>query len=159
VSETHGHDVRTEKLDIQPRSVRRAGVWLVAVTIGAMLVLLPLMSLLEDLAAGRDAAPRPVAFDDPRQAPAPRLQRFPTRDVEAMRAEEAQVLGSYAWVDREQGVVRLPIERAMALVVERGLPAPPAAAPAPAPAAPAAPGPGAPGPGASAPAAAAGEVR
>jgi hypothetical protein len=37
------------------------------------------------------------------------------------------LLEGYGWVDREAGVVRLPIERAMALVLERGLPTRPAA--------------------------------
>jgi hypothetical protein len=131
VSDAHQHDVRTEKLDVEPRSLRRAGLWLVATIVGAMIVVLPLVSLLEDLAAGRETEPRPLAFEGERQAPAPRLQRFPTRDVEELRAQEAAILGDYAWVDEEQGVVRLPIERAMLLVVERGLP-PPAPAPDPA---------------------------
>jgi len=113
VSGAHQHDVRTEKLDVEPRSLRRAGLWLVATIVGAMIVVLPLVSLLEDLAAGRETEPRPLAFEGERQAPAPRLQRFPTRDVEELRAQEAAILGDYAWVDEEQGVVRLPIERAM----------------------------------------------
>jgi hypothetical protein len=39
-----------------------------------------------------------------------------------MRAEEDASLNSYGWVDKEQGVVHIPIERAMDTVVERGLP-------------------------------------
>jgi hypothetical protein len=124
VSGAHDHEVRTEKRDIAPRPVRQAGLWLVGVTVGAMIVLLPLMSVLEEFAKGRDEASRPLAFEEARQAPAPRLQRVPTQDVQVLRAEEAEILSSYAWVDEKQGIVRLPIERAMALVVERGLPAP-----------------------------------
>jgi hypothetical protein len=30
-----------------------------------------------------------------------------------------QALDSYEWVDRERGIVRIPVERAMALIVER----------------------------------------
>lgn len=37
-----------------------------------------------------------------------------TRDT---RAAQAAMLASYAWIDRNQGVVALPIERAMELVV------------------------------------------
>lgn len=118
------HDVRTEKLDVDPRSIKKAGAWLVAVTVGAMLILLPLLSVLENMSASREPAPRPVSFDEARQPPAPRLQRYPTRDLAALRAEEDAVLSSYAWVDEAEQVVRLPIERAMQLVVERGLPAP-----------------------------------
>ena len=51
--------------------------------------------------------------------PAPRLQLSPAEDLQAMRARERQVLGSYGWVDRPHGVVRIPIERAMALIAQR----------------------------------------
>jgi hypothetical protein len=60
------------------------------------------------------------------EPPAPRLQARPILDLQALRAEEAGALQSYAWVDRDGGVVRIPIERAMALLAERGLPAQPA---------------------------------
>ena len=32
------------------------------------------------------------------------------------------MLGSYGWVDSDGGVVRMPIDRAVELVLERGLP-------------------------------------
>jgi hypothetical protein len=31
-------------------------------------------------------------------------------------------LQSYGWIDQQKGVVRIPIERAMELTAERGLP-------------------------------------
>ena len=55
--------------------------------------------------------------------PPPRLQVSPADDLRAMRQREAEVLESYGWVDRGKGVVRIPIERAMKLIAERGLPA------------------------------------
>jgi hypothetical protein len=33
------------------------------------------------------------------------------------------VLGTYGWVDKNAGLVRIPIEEAMRIAVERGLPA------------------------------------
>jgi len=53
------------------------------------------------------------------EPPAPRLQTHPIRDLEALRAEESRLLDGYAWVDREGGTVRIPIERAMDLMVMR----------------------------------------
>jgi hypothetical protein len=32
------------------------------------------------------------------------------------------MLSSYGWLDRNAGVVRIPIDRAMKMTVERGLP-------------------------------------
>ncbi len=61
-------------------------------------------------------------------------------ELAAARADQEQQLSGYRWVDRERGVVAIPIERAMELVA-RELPsrgAAPAPAPAPAPPAPAA---------------------
>jgi hypothetical protein len=54
--------------------------------------------------------------------PGPRLQVAPEVDLAAFRAREEAELDNYGWIDRKAGVVRLPIERAMDLIVERGLP-------------------------------------
>lgn len=64
------------------------------------------------LAAGREKAP-----------PAPNLQTQPLQDIYLLRKGEAAKLESYGWVDKEGGIVRIPIDRAMALTAERGLPA------------------------------------
>jgi len=36
--------------------------------------------------------------------------------------EEDQKLATYDWVDQDAGKVRIPIDRAMDLIVQRGLP-------------------------------------
>jgi hypothetical protein len=42
-------------------------------------------------------------------------------DLQNYRDGQREQLESYGWVDKEGGVVRIPIERAMDLVIERGL--------------------------------------
>ena len=54
--------------------------------------------------------------------PEPRLQVAPREDLQALRAREEAELNSYAWIDKTAGVVRLPISRAMDLLLDRGLP-------------------------------------
>jgi hypothetical protein len=70
--------------------------------------------------------------------PAPRLQPFPSKmhdgnvpppntntpvtDMADMRVAEEKDLNTPGWVDKQKGVVRLPIETAKKLVVQRGLP-------------------------------------
>lgn len=49
-------------------------------------------------------------------APTPRLQPNPHIDLDAHRARERALLQSYAWIDREAGIARIPIERAMELL-------------------------------------------
>jgi hypothetical protein len=64
--------------------------------------------------------------------------------LEAFRAVEEEQLHTYGWIDEATGVVRLPIDRAKALLLERGLPVRVGVsqqADAPAPAQPAAPAP------------------
>ncbi|MEW6733373.1 MAG: hypothetical protein AB1489_18745 [Acidobacteriota bacterium] len=64
----------------------------------------------------------PLAVERPSQPPTPRLQINPIKDLRNVRAAEEEIINSYGWVDRDKGVVRLPIERAIDLLVERGLP-------------------------------------
>src|SRR5262245_333042 len=52
----------------------------------------------------------------------PRLQVSPERDLKAMMTADMAILHSYGWVDRQAGIIRIPIERAIDLLVERGLP-------------------------------------
>jgi hypothetical protein len=59
---------------------------------------------------------------------APVLQTSPRTDMARFKAEEAGEMTSYGWVDRDRGVVRLPIDRAMAKVVQDGIPGWPAEA-------------------------------
>lgn len=52
---------------------------------------------------------------------APMLQADPVKDMIAMRAEQEARLTSYGWIDREKGVVHIPIEKAMAFTLERSM--------------------------------------
>ena len=52
----------------------------------------------------------------------PRLQVAAPLDMKSMDALEKNVLDSYDCIDRETGIVRIPIGRAIDLLAERGLP-------------------------------------
>ena len=41
-------------------------------------------------------------------------------DIQKMRQEEVELLTTYGYVDRERGIVRMPIERAKELLLQRG---------------------------------------
>jgi hypothetical protein len=65
----------------------------------------------------------PLSSVGPAPLPAaPMLQVKPREALEQLRAEEESFLTGYAWVDPGAGIVRIPIDRAMQLVLERGLP-------------------------------------
>ena len=54
--------------------------------------------------------------------PNPRLQIKGAVDLANLRAAEEADLESYGWIDRSSGTVHIPIDRAMQLLLERGLP-------------------------------------
>ncbi len=65
-------------------------------------------------------------------------QTFPTprlltddgdQDVADMHAREDLLLSNYSWIDQSKGTVRIPIEQAMQLIAQRGLPTAPAVNP------------------------------
>ena len=57
-----------------------------------------------------------------KEPPAPNLQTQPFKDVYLLRQGENEKLDSYGWVDKEGGVARIPIDRAMEVMLQRGLP-------------------------------------
>ncbi|MGB6742254.1 MAG: hypothetical protein WBE38_01260 [Terracidiphilus sp.] len=60
--------------------------------------------------------------------PTPRLQLDDgNQDVAVLHAREDILLDNYTWVSQPQGKVRIPIERAMEIIAQRGLPVAPAA--------------------------------
>ncbi|HEY6147541.1 MAG TPA: hypothetical protein VIZ69_07570 [Thermoanaerobaculia bacterium] len=67
--------------------------------------------------------PANVARQLERVPPAPRLEDRPLAPRAQLNARENAILGSYGWVDKKAGTVRIPIERAMDLIAHRGLPA------------------------------------
>lgn len=72
---------------------------------------------------------RPPATLVQRQRPAPpepRLQTDAPADLSGLRTTENNELESYGWVDQQKGIVHIPIEQAMTLLVARGLPKTPA---------------------------------
>jgi hypothetical protein len=64
----------------------------------------------------------PLAKDYTRPTPTPALQTQPFKDLYMLREEEAKRLQSYGWVDKDGGVARIPIERAMEIMMQRGFP-------------------------------------
>lgn len=67
----------------------------------------------------------PPALPEARQPytpPAPNLQTSFDTDIDALHAKEDMLLNHFAWADRNTGKIRIPIERAMQIEVQRGFP-------------------------------------
>jgi hypothetical protein len=67
--------------------------------------------------------------------PSPQLEIDERGQLDKLRIDEAEALSTYDWIDQKAGTVRIPIDRAMDLIAQRGLPvyAPGAAATATSP--------------------------
>ena len=119
--------------------------FLIALVIGCVLVAILLKgmySLLDRREVQQQPAQSPLAQPattdtrtvepgDVTKFPQPRLETRETVEIDAFRLQEAQTLHSYGWVDEQAGVVRIPIDRAMELLAQRGLPTLPQAGVAP----------------------------
>jgi hypothetical protein len=117
-------DVRHEGSDVNVRAILGWGAGLlVAAVLIHFVVWLPFLYL-SGRETTRDAVDYPLAAGQAtRVPPEPRLQTTPREDLRALRAREQEILSSYGWVDKTTGVVRIPIDEAMKLTLERGLPA------------------------------------
>jgi len=124
-------DVAHETSDISARGVYG---FLIGLAIVALIVHVLLWGMFRYLRAGsveRDPDPNPMVSGRanlPPQAeaigdfPEPRLQPNPRADMQKFRMQELQRLNSYGWVDQNSGVVHIPIDRAISILAERGLP-------------------------------------
>jgi hypothetical protein len=117
-----------ETRDVRLRPLLVFVTGLTAVALAVYLVVFGMVRLFNRQAASRDAqvAPAsagapPLNAGDEHLPPEPRIQANPSADLRTLRAEEDAVLTTYGWVDRQAGVVRVPIDVAMALVVSEGL--------------------------------------
>jgi hypothetical protein len=68
----------------------------------------------------RIGAPAAMRNAVQRQFPEPALQTDPQDDLKRFRFEQEKQLSEYQWVDRSQGLIRIPIEDAMRIIASRG---------------------------------------
>jgi hypothetical protein len=54
--------------------------------------------------------------------PAPQLEVNERTEINDQRLHEEETLSTYDWIDQKAGTVRIPIDRAMELMAQRGLP-------------------------------------
>lgn len=70
---------------------------------------------------------RVVAPDEIKKFPEPRLEKNERIEINDFRLSEEQRLNSYGWIDQKAGIVHIPIDRAMELLAQKGLPTTPKA--------------------------------
>src|SRR5499426_2331574 len=116
----------------EPNTVNIPSVvmFLVALAAAVVVVALLMRGLLRyfDARKAREAPPPSPLATGLRLPPEPRLQgapgsaSSPAEDIRRFREQEDQMLDSYGWIDRQNGVIRIPIEQAKRLIEQKGLP-------------------------------------
>jgi hypothetical protein len=117
-------EVDHEQSDVNIRAILGFGAALIVVATVVHLLIYVLFGYFDRREGVKVPAEYPLAASQGHhEPPEPRLQTDPRQDLADMLAKEDDVLGSYGWVDKNAGVVRIPIDAAMKLTLERGLPA------------------------------------
>jgi len=113
-----------ELSDADPRPILKFLAFLVVVTVVLAGIVGFFYNYLERREAIEKTARYPMSLLDAQRPlpPAPRLQTYPFQDIKELRQTEVPLLESYEWIDRNAGTVRIPIERAIDVLAERGLP-------------------------------------
>jgi hypothetical protein len=112
-----------ETQDVNAWALTKFAIALVLLCVGAMALLMGVFHYY--ITADRTVPPRVtehVATDASKQPPAPQLEQTPILDLQRERAAEDRILSSYSWVDKQNGIVRIPIDKAIDLLVQKGLP-------------------------------------
>jgi hypothetical protein len=115
-------EVHYEHSDANSRYVVWTGVWIL---VGAWIAAGVLYFFFQFLLHYRDQAGQPAVQRAQGRAmlpPEPRLQQSPRGDLQAMRAQEETLLRNYRWTDKQNGLVGIPIEQAIQMTVQRGIP-------------------------------------
>ena len=132
----HGHahekpaehpGVSHERRDINVFQVTAFGIGLL---LGCIVTIFVIWGLFDFLYSREDAknAANPAALmmkDQHALPPEPRLQANPKVDLKDLRSDEEAILNSYGWVNPDKGIVRIPIDQAIDIVAQKGLPSKP----------------------------------
>lgn len=110
----------------EPRDIRARPILLAFVALGITALLVQgLMYVVlarftaNDMRVSEPASPLAATYGM-KAPPEPRLQVAPRDDLAGLHAREDALLHGYAWVDRQAGVARIPIDRAIEILAAGG---------------------------------------
>ena len=133
----HGQSPEFEQQDLSPKPVLGALAALAVILVVSYFIVLGFYRYMDrnqkaneppanPLAEQRTETVKPTRVETQaeinRAFPEPRLEEDERGQLNSIRLEEEKQLYSYGWTDEKAGVVHIPIERAMELIAQRGLP-------------------------------------
>ncbi|MER3473335.1 MAG: hypothetical protein C4335_04740 [Armatimonadota bacterium] len=114
----NGHGGRYEKQDVG----FRFAMLFVSALIAAIVVIMVFLVWFYRLVTPAPPQQASSASTVRQLPPPPVLQANPAVDMQKFRQVEEQKVSSYGWVDKQAGIAKVPVQRAMEIVAERGLP-------------------------------------
>ena len=115
---------RHENTDVNVYAIGKFAIGLILTSVFCVAIMVGLFQFFLHKVGGKLPTRLQQPTTDARQLPPePRLEETPAVDLAGMREAENKVLSSYRWIDQSAGIVGLPIDRAMDLIAQRGLPA------------------------------------
>ena len=116
INHLHPEDVRTEGDGVSYKGLAWSMIILTIITLFCYALIVGVFKWMESRAVENDATRSPLAA-----APVPSLLVNEPINLQKFRSHEEEILTTYGWVDQNAGTVRLPIDRAKALLLERGI--------------------------------------
>lgn len=128
--EIENPETRYERRDLSPHGVLLFLVGLAVTSVLIYFVLWGFYAYLNGFQRKQARMPSPLqtAHDNANTErvvqgfPQPRLQPNPAADLNKFRAQEEEILNSYGWADQQAGIAHIPIEQAIDIIAQRGLP-------------------------------------
>jgi hypothetical protein len=118
----HAGAAHTEGDGISYRGIVVFVVILVATTIVCELIVVGMYKMMDAKSRTTGVARAPMAAPAGTLPPGPNLLLDEPANLQQFRSKELTDLTTYGWLDKNAGSVRLPIDRAKELLLERGLP-------------------------------------
>jgi hypothetical protein len=110
-----------EHSDANVSGVLKSGVWLAVLLVVVFVSMRWTFHKMSEMTPMGEAA---SPFHDSREMPpAPRLQVDPQTELHDYCASQVQSLTTYGWKDSQAGIVQIPVDRAIDLMIEHPLPA------------------------------------
>jgi hypothetical protein len=111
-----------ELSDLRPGYIAFFAIGL-SVVLGIAVVIASLIVHFKTVQHARQDTPIPRLAREREAMPEPRLQVDAPNELRQLRAAEESALNSYGWVDKDTGIVKIPVDRAMEILAKKGLPA------------------------------------
>ena len=118
MDENNHPKVGHETTDVNAWAIGKFAIGLVIVCVVSIALLFGLLKFFQS----REETSVANTVDPNKVFPQPQLQKTPIADLKAVHDEEDKLLNGYAWVDQTKGVVRIPVDRAIEVLAQRGLP-------------------------------------